>query len=148
MLMIAHYSKILLFLYLNLGGNGGEMNRASKRTRDNLVGVDSRLILLVGYTLAISEIDFFFYVGLRSEARQKKLYGQGKSRCDGIIKKSKHQEGKAIDIYYVGWKNTDDEDDKRWDKLIESFRKAGKMLGLKLDFGYDWGWDKPHIELK
>ena len=148
MLMIAHYSKILLFLYLNLGGNGGEMNRASKRTRDNLVGVDSRLILLVGYALAISEIDFFVNEGLRSEARQKKLYGQGKSRCDGIIKKSKHQEGKAIDIYYVGWKNTDDEDDKRWDKLIESFRKAGKMLGLKLDFGYDWGWDKPHIELK
>ena len=148
MLMIAHYSKILLFLYLNLGGNGGEMNRASKRTRDNLVGVDSRLILLVGYTLAISEIDFFVNERLRSEARKKKLCGQGKSRCDGIIKKSKHQEGKAIDIYYVGSKNTDDEDDKRWDKLIESFRKAGKMLGLKLDFGYDWGWDKPHIELK
>ncbi|RHF64652.1 M15 family peptidase, partial [Fusobacterium mortiferum] len=23
-----------------------------------------------------------------------------------------------------------------------------KMLNLKLNFGYDWGWDNPHIELR
>lgn len=124
------------------------MFKASKRTKNNLAGVDERLALLVGYVLAISEIDFFVNEGVRSTEKQRRLYKQGKSKCDGILNISKHQEGKAIDIYYVGWKNTDDPKDIRWAKLIKTFKFAGKKLNLKLSFGYDWGWDKPHIELK
>ena len=124
------------------------MYKASKRTKDNLVGVDSRLVLLVGYALAISEVDFFVNEGVRSIQRQRELYMQGKSKCDGVINRSKHQEGKAIDVYYIGWKNSNSPSDKRWRKLMESFKIAGKMLGLKLNFGYDWGWDSPHIELR
>ena len=63
------------------------MNKASVRSKKKLEGVDSRLVLLVGYALAISPVDFFVNEG-------------------------------------------------------------GKMLGLKLNFGYDWGWDNPHIELR
>lgn len=124
------------------------MFKASKRTKNNLVGVDERLALLVGYVLGISEVDFFVNEGLRSTEKQRKLYKQGKSKCDGVFNISKHQEGKAIDVYYVGWKNTDDPKDVRWAKLIKTFKFAGKKLNLKLSFGYDWGWDKPHIELK
>lgn len=124
------------------------MFKASKRTKKNLIGVDERLALLVGYVLGISEIDFFVNEGVRSTEKQRRLYKQGKSKCDGVLNISKHQEGKAIDIYYVGWKNTDDPKDVRWAKLIKTFKFAGKKLGLKLEFGYDWGWDKPHIELK
>ena len=50
------------------------------------------------------------------------------------------------DRYYVGWKR-DAEDQQKWKELINAFRIAGKQLGIKLEFGYDWGWDKPHIEL-
>ena len=89
------------------------MNKASVRSKKKLEGVDSRLVLLVGYALAISPVD-----------------------------------GKAIDVYYVGWESDDSLTDDRWYILIESFKKAGKMLGLKLRFGYDWGWDNPHIELR
>lgn len=124
------------------------MFKASKRTKNNLIGVDERLALLVGYVLGISEVDFFVNEGVRSTEKQRRLYKQGKSKCDGVLNISKHQEGKAIDIYYVGWKNTDDPKDERWRKLIKTFKFAGKKLGLKLEFGYDWGWDKPHIELK
>lgn len=124
------------------------MFKASKRTKNNLVGVDERLALLVGYVLGISEVDFFVNEGLRSTEKQRKLYKQGKSKCDGVFNVSKHQEGKAIDVYYVGWRNTDDPKDVRWGKLIRAFKFAGKKLGLKLVFGYDWGWDKPHIELR
>lgn len=124
------------------------MYKISNRSKKNLEGVDYRLALLVGYALAISEVDFFVNEGLRSTETQKKYFREGKSKCDGVTKKSKHQEGKAIDVYYVGWKNTDDEDDERWEKLIKSFKIAGKKLNLELTFGYDWGWDKPHIELK
>ena len=51
-------------------------------------------------------------------------------------------------MYYVGWESDDSLTDDRWYILIESFKKAGKMLNLKLNFGYDWGWDNPHIELR
>lgn len=124
------------------------MYKASKRSKENLKGVDERLVLLVGYALAISKVDFVVVEGLRSTERQKQLYREKKSKCDGVINISKHQEGKAIDVYYVGWKNTDSSKDDRWKKLIETFKLAGKKLGLKLTFGYDWGWDNPHIELR
>ena len=124
------------------------MYKASKRSKENLKGVDERLVLLVGYALAISKVDFVVVEGLRSTERQKKLYREKKSKCDGVTNISKHQKGKAIDIYYAGWKNSDSPDDERWKKLIETFKLAGKKLGLKLTFGYDWGWDNPHIELR
>lgn len=124
------------------------MYKASARSKKNLVGVDSKLVLLVGYALGISEVDFFVNEGLRSEKRQKEMFREGLSQCDGVFNLSKHQEGKAIDVYYVGWENSDSPDDERWKKLIKAFKLAGKMLNLKLAFGYDWGWDNPHIELK
>lgn len=124
------------------------MNKASRRTRENLKGVDERLVMLAGYALGISEVDFFVNEGLRSLEKQQEAYRKGYSKLDGIKKKSKHQLGKAIDVYYVGWTNKDDDNDPRWQKLIDSFRVAGEKLGLNLEFGYDWGWDKPHIELK
>ena len=124
------------------------MFKASKRTKKNLVGVDERLALLVGYALAISEVDFFVNEGVRSTEKQRRLYKQGKSKCDGVLNISKHKEGKAIDVYYIDWKNSDSPSDERWRKLIKAFKFAGKKLGLKLEFGYDWGWDNPHIELR
>lgn len=124
------------------------MNKASNRTKENLKRVDERLVMLVGYALAISEVDFFVNEGLRNTETQQKYFKQGSSQLDGVIKKSKHQVDKAIDVYYVGWTNEDDKNDPRWKTLIDAFRLAGNNLGLELEFGYDWGWDKPHIELK
>ncbi len=60
--------------------------------------------------------------------------------------KSQHQLGKAIDIYYVGWKKGAEEE-RKWKALIDTCRLTGMKLGIKLNFGYEWGWDKPHIEL-
>lgn len=123
------------------------MNTASKRTRDNLIGVHHKLCMLVGYALAISEQDFFVNEGLRTLEKQQEYFKKGTSKLDGINKKSNHQLGRAIDVYYTGWKNTDSSKDERWIKLIKAFRTAGDKLGIKLVFGFDWGWDNPHIEL-
>ena len=122
------------------------MNKASRRTRDNLKGVNHKLIAVVGYTLANSEVDFFVNEGLRTTETQQRYFKEGSTKCDGIKNKSKHQLGRAIDVYYVGWKR-DTEDQQKWKELIDTFKLAGKQLGIKLEFGYDWGWDKPHIEL-
>lgn len=123
------------------------MNKASRRTRDNLKGVNHKLIAVVGYALAISEVDFWVNEGLRTTEKQQEYFKTGASHLDGINKKSNHQLGRAVDIYYVGWKNTDSSNDPRWKKLRDTFELAGKQLGITLEFGYDWGWDKPHIEL-
>ena len=123
------------------------MNRASRRTLNNLTGVHFKLAAVVGYTLAISEEDFFVNEGLRTAEKQQEYFKKGASKLDGINKKSNHQLGRAVDVYYTGWKNIDKADDTRWLTLIEAFRTAGKQLVIKLTFGYDWGWDKPHIEL-
>ena len=123
------------------------MNKASNRTRENLKGVNHKLIAVVGYALAISEVDFWVNEGLRTTEKQQEYFKTGASQLDGINKKSNHQLGRAVDIYYVGWKNTDSSNDPRWKKLRDTFELAGKQLGIKLEFGYDWGWDKPHIEL-
>lgn len=122
------------------------MNKASTRTKDNLIGVNYKLSLLVGYVLGISKIDFFVSEGIRTTKKQQEYYKKGTTKADGVRNKSQHQLGRAIDVYYVGWKKGA-EDEKKWKELIDTFRLAGMKLGIKLTFGYDWGWDKPHIEL-
>lgn len=125
------------------------MNKASKRTRDNLKGVNEKLVMLAGYALAISEQDFFVNEGLRSTAKQQEYFKTGASQLDGINKKSKHQLGRAIDVYYVGWKNTDKVKDPRWEKVYKAFRTAAANLHINIVFGANWKSfkDNPHIEL-
>lgn len=137
------------------------MNKASSRTRNNLKGVHENLVMVVSYALAISEVDFFVSEGVRSLERQKELYAQGRTKpgnkvtnCDGVKSKSNHQvkadgKGHAVDIYYVGWKNTDPTSDPRWEKLFSAFKKASEMLGVGIEIGAYWKMrDFPHIELK
>ena len=125
------------------------MNKASKRTRDNLKGVNEKLVMLAGYALAISEQDFFVNEGLRTTAKQQEYFKKGASQLDGINKKSKHQLGRAIDVYYVGWKNTDKINDPRWEKVYKAFRIAAANLHINIVFGANWKTfkDNPHIEL-
>lgn len=113
---------------------------------NNLSNVNYKLALVVGYSLGISKIDFFVNEGFRTQEKQQEYYKKGVSKVDGIKIKSQHQLGRAIDIYYVGWRK-DKDDNEKWRLLIDTFRTVGKQLGIKLIFGYDWGWDKPHIEL-
>lgn len=125
-------------------------NKASKRTRDNLKGVDHRLIALVGYALAISEQDFFVNEGLRTAEKQMEYFKKGVSQRDGVTKKSEHQLGRAVDVYYTGWKNTDpNENNPKWQKVFAAFKTAAKNLNIKIDFGAEWKTfkDYPHIEL-
>ena len=125
------------------------MNKASNRTKNNLYGVHHKLIMLVGYALAISEQDFFVNEGLRTTEKQQEYFKNGRSQLDGIDKKSKHQLGRAIDIYYTGWKNTDSIKDPRWEKVYKAFRIAAANLHINIVFGANWNSfkDNPHIEL-
>lgn len=131
------------------------MNKASKRTRDNCKHLHYKLSLWVGYMLATCPVDFYVNEGLRSDEDQNKYYKQGTSKIDGYNKRGSHQDdlstpekdSRAVDIYYVDWTNKDKNDGSRWKILRESGEKCADMLGIKLIYGYDWGWDSPHFEL-
>lgn len=91
---------------------------------------------------------------LRSKEEQRRLFDKGVSGCDGTIKKSAHQSGKAMDIYLVRKKSDggiyvdyawDDEEKKlkwhrRWEelggkKMIIFKNRNGKIIE-----------DRPHFE--
>jgi len=119
--------------------------------------------------MARSEFDFGVLDngGLRTAAEQNKLFKEGASQCDGIIKKSYHQSGLAIDfVPYIGgytWKNK------------EAFLHIAKIAFEEIenifteDYHLHWGgywsakdldgdgilevtdklgWDLPHFELR
>ena len=52
------------------------MNKASKRTRDNLKGVNEKLVMLAGYALAISEQDFLLMKDLEQQQNNKNILKQ------------------------------------------------------------------------
>lgn len=142
------------------------MNRASSKFKSMLTGLHPDLVLLLGYTLANSEIDFFISEGVRSAETQNAYYRKGRdangnvinknlivTQRDGYIKKSNHQikedgYGHAVDVYYVGWSNSNNKEEI-WRKLISQFEKNAKMLNIKINCGMYWKTlkDNPHIEL-
>lgn len=127
------------------------MYRLSARSIARREGVDPRLIAVCDRALEISLIDFGIPAdgGLRTEGRQRELFDGGLSLCDGIIERSKHQDGKALDFFaFVDGRAS-------WDALhlthvAAAFLQAAAELGIKIKwggfFGRD-GWDKPHIEI-
>lgn len=71
------------------------------RSLERLKGVDPRLVNVVKLAISLSEIDFSVLEGVRTLARQRELYAQGRTKPGKIVTwtmKSKHIEGKAVDL--------------------------------------------------
>ena len=104
----------------------------SERSNSKLEGVDERLIRVATLALQLSPVDFGITEGVRTLERQKQLVKAGASRT----LKSKHLEGKAIDVVaYVDGKVA-------WDwPLYEKISKAFKQAAAELDVSIKWGGD-------
>ena len=123
----------------------------SKRSLERMDGIDPRLIEIAHRALQISNIDFGIpeYGGIRTEDEQMRLCAAGKSKCDGVIRKSYHQSGKAIDVYaHMGTHAS-------WDRehlaiVACAMLQAAAALGYPLEWGGNWkSWqDMPHFELR
>ncbi len=126
------------------------MFNLSDKSKQNMAGVDPRLVSIVTKALEISIVDFGIPSdgGIRTPERQKELFDKKLSRADGYTKKSKHQTGKALDFYaFVDGKAS-------WEPVHLSlvacaFLQAASELGIKLKWGGLWkGFrDMPHVEL-
>ena len=124
----------------------------SQRSLNNLKNVHPLLIKLMKAAIVNAPIDFVITEGVRTTQRQKELFKQGKSKCDGVIKKSNHQVkadgyGHAVDLYPLPIQY---KDLKPYKILSEHIKKIAKELNINITWGGDFKSfiDAPHYELK
>jgi len=122
----------------------------SKRSQRNLEGVDTRLKGVIQLALSITKVDFGIPVtgGFRTAEQQSALYEAGKSQLDGYKKRSKHQTGRAFDVFaYVNGSASYDKDDLT--HVATAILAAASQLGVKLVWGGHFRsfLDMPHFEI-
>lgn len=118
------------------------MYQLSQRSKQRISTTDERVQIIVEEAIRISPIDFGIpaYGGKRTDEEQHELFEQGKSKCDGYSKRSRHQSGLAFDIFpYVGGKA--DYDPRYCFMLAGVFLSVANDFGYKLKFGGDWDMD-------
>ena len=121
------------------------MYKFSKRSLDNLKGVDERLVKLMEEVLSISPYDFGITEGLRTIEKQKEYVRTGKSQTMN----SYDLKGKAVDI--VVYKDGEVTWDLKYYKEIANIvKETATEKGLKITWGGDWKTlvDGPHFQLE
>lgn len=127
----------------------------SKVSEDRLSTVCQELQDIANLAITITCIDFGIPStgGLRSVADQQKLFAAGKSAADGLRRISKHQLGKALDVYAVvngkpSW------EPEHLAMVACAMLQAASMLRIKIRWGGHFkpyknnhGWDMPHFEV-
>lgn len=116
----------------------------SKRSENNLVGVNADLVKIVRLALTLTTVDFGITEGLRTQERQKELLAAGKSQTMN----SRHIKGHAVDVVaYLGsqvsWEW------KFYEQIASAFKKAAAELNIPVEWGGDWKTlkDGPHFQL-
>jgi len=114
------------------------------KSKERLVGVDSRLVKVVERAIELTEVDFTVLEGLRSPERQKQLVNEGFSQT----LKSKHLTGHAVDLGalvngVVSW------DKQYYHTIADAMKKSAEELKINIRWGGDFKsfFDGPHFEL-
>lgn len=112
----------------------------SQNSLNKLKGVAPKLVQLVLYANKNGKIPFVVVQGVRTEQEQIACFKTGKSKCDGIIKKSNHQIksdgfGHAVDLAplengKINWNNS-----KLFKDLDTELQAFAKNLGIKIRWG-------------
>ncbi|MDF7676084.1 M15 family metallopeptidase [Neisseriaceae bacterium ESL0693] len=143
------------------------MYKLSKRSLERMAGVDASLVKVVKRAIEITQQDFSITEGLRSREECCVNYGKGRTAAQCTAKgvpakyaqpnvskvtwlnnpfKSKHAEGKAVDVvpYPVDWNDLD-----KFHAIATAMKQAAKELGVKVEWGGDWKTTKdyPHFEV-
>lgn len=116
----------------------------SRVSADRLATVDPGLQAVINRAIQVSEVDFGIACGIRTLKEQQALHMAGKSQVDGISRRSRHQDGAAVDIYpWIGG---------RADYGIEGIRSVATAIAwaaTEAQFPIRWGgaWTCPDIRL-
>lgn len=112
--------------------------KLSKRSLDNLEGVDPYLVGVVKRAIELTKVDFGVIEGLRTPERQRDLVQAGASQTMF----SKHIQGKAVDLMaYIGPRAS-------WElNLYDDIADAMKQAAMELNVPVLWGgaWNVPDI---
>lgn len=112
--------------------------KLSKRSRDNLIGVQPQLVAVVERAIQITTVDFAVTEGLRTEAKQRELVAKGASQTMN----SKHLTGHAVDLVaFIGGRIS-------WElNLYDEIADAMRLAALEKNVGIRWGaaWNVPDI---
>ena len=113
--------------------------KLSKRSIDNLVGVDARLVAVVKRAITLTSVDFAVIEGVRTPQRQRELFKKGASQ---IAEGGKHVEGKAVDLMaFIGPRAS-------WElNLYDDIADAMKAAAIAENVPLRWGaaWNVPDI---
>lgn len=117
--------------------------------------LDKQLVKFIEWAKKRTNHEFKVICGVRTLEQQQELYKLGRTKkgkivtnCDGIIKKSKHQLGKAVDIAIIK-NNKITWDTKYYIELINELKKLAKEYKINLNFGADFKIkDFGHIEVR
>ena len=115
-----------------------------------MLGVNYKLQEIAYLAIEITTVDFGVPSdgGFRTESQQKRLFDANLSQLNGVDKRSKHQDGDALDFFaYVdhkaSWKP------EHLALVACAMLQAASQLGYKIEWGGLWKsfQDMPHIQL-
>lgn len=109
----------------------------SKRSLTKLALVQPKLKDVAVLALKYSTVDFGITEGLRTKSRQRQLIADGKSKT----MKSKHLEGRAVDVVAYINGDTITWEEKYYVKIAEAFQRASTELDIDLRWGGAWNQD-------
>ena len=119
------------------------MFKLSKRSLDNLEGVNPALVAVVKLAITRTEVDFGVIEGLRTRERQVELVRAGASQT----MKSKHLNGMAVDLMaYVDGRGC-------WElhpyfEVAKAMRNAALEFKVPIRWGGAWQiWDQTKVGL-
>lgn len=132
-----------------------------KRSEERLIGVHPDMCRVVRRAIEITKQDFMVLEGVRTDKRQRELYGQGRTAGELVIAgvnpslakpelqkvtwalKSNHFKqpdgyGHAVDLvpYPVDWNTL-----SKFDAIADAMAQAAKELGVGIRHGADWDQD-------
>ena len=104
--------------------------KLSTRSRERLIGIDSKLKEVVSLAITYTKIDFGVIEGVRTVAQQKALVESGASQTMD----SKHLKGRAVDLMaYVNGRGC-------WElNVYDEIADAMKRAAIEIDVAVRWG---------
>lgn len=137
--------------------------KLSDQSRAKLAGVHPDLILVVQRAIDISTVDFKVIEGVRTPARQKELYAQGRTKPGPKVTwtlnsnhfvNPKTGRGHAVDLLVAPY---DWKEGPQWQAMADAMFEASRQVKVPIRWGKDWDrdgkpgekgeTDSPHFEL-
>ena len=110
------------------------MFRLSQRSFQKLAGVDAALQETVKLAIQKTKIDFGVICGMRTVEEQEALVAKGASKT----MKSKHLEGKAVDLMaYIDGRASWELN--LYDDIADAMKQAAIQVGVPICWGASWG---------